>query len=117
MAEFAPQAKRVPLRMVAAGFGQRGEAEPERGSCRLGGDGMTHASEDQVLDALQLGWEGAYEFGAVAGGYWARRRDSLGGTLMDEDPGELRRMVIEDYAVRPLRRRQDHLHLPPRCSA
>lgn len=67
------------------------------------GDGMTEASEDQVLDALRHDWDGAYEVGVGLDGYWARRRDGLGETLIDEDAGELRRMVSEDYAVYPPR--------------
>ena len=62
---------------------------------------MNEASEDQVLDALQHEWDDAYEFGVGLDGYWARRRDDLGVTLIDEDPVELRRMVSEDYAVHP----------------
>jgi hypothetical protein len=66
---------------------------------------MTGASEDRVLDALAHEWDGAYEFGVGPDGYWARRRDGLGGTLIDGDPGELRRMVSEDYAMYPPRDR------------
>lgn len=71
------------------------------------GDGDTEASEDQVLDALQHNWDGAYEFGIGLGGYWARRRDGLGETLVHHDPGELRRMVSEDHATYPPRIRPD----------
>ena len=62
---------------------------------------MAEASEDQVLGALQHEWDGAYEFGVGLDGYWARRRDDLGETMIDQDPGELRRLISEDYAVYP----------------
>jgi hypothetical protein len=66
---------------------------------------MAKSSEDPVLGALEHAWDGAYEFGIGMDGYWARRRDGLGGTLIDEDPGELQRMVSEDHAVHPPRGR------------
>jgi hypothetical protein len=65
---------------------------------------MTEASGDRVLDALRHEWDGAYEFGLGSDGFWARRRDGLGGALVNEDPGELRRMVSDDYAMYPPRR-------------
>jgi hypothetical protein len=66
---------------------------------------MTEASDDRVLEALRHEWDGAYEFGMGSDGFWARRRDGLGGTLVSEDPGELRRMVSDDYAMYPPRSR------------
>ena len=66
---------------------------------------MTEASNDRVLEALQHEWDSAYEFGLDSEGFWARRRDGLGGVLVNEDPGELRRMVSEDYAMCPPRGR------------
>lgn len=71
------------------------------------GDGMTEASNDQVVDALKHDWDGAYEFGVGGEGYWARRRDGLGGEMINGDPGELRRMVAEDHATHPLRSHPD----------
>jgi len=68
---------------------------------------MAESSEDQILSALQHAWDGSYEFGLGVDGYWARRRDGLGGMLIEGDPGELQRMVSEDYAMRPTRRRPD----------
>ena len=55
------------------------------------GGGMAEASDDRVLEALAHEWDGAYEFGVGLDGFWARRRDGLGGVLASEDPGELRR--------------------------
>lgn len=64
---------------------------------------MTEAGEDSALQALRHGWDDAYEFGVGSGGYWARRRDGLGAALADQDPGEVRRQVQEDYATKPVR--------------
>jgi hypothetical protein len=68
---------------------------------------MTEASDDRVLEALRHEWDGAYEFGMGSDGFWARRRDGLGGALVSEDPGELRRMVSDDCAMYPPRSRPD----------
>ena len=70
---------------------------------------MTGAEEDHALEALRHGWDDVYEFGAGLDGYWARRRDGLGGDLVDEDPGELRRRVHEDYAMKPFGNRRGGL--------
>lgn len=67
---------------------------------------MTDAAEDQVLDALRLGWGDIYEIGVGLDGFWARRRDGLGETIIDEDPDEMRRKVSEDYAMKPPRDRR-----------
>jgi hypothetical protein len=64
---------------------------------------MTEAAGDQVLEALRHGWGEAYEFGEGYDGFWARRRDGSGETLIDEDPGQLCRQVRNDYAARPVR--------------
>ena len=66
---------------------------------------MTEAAEDQALEALKHGWDDVYEFGVGPDGYWARRRDGLGETLIDLDPGEVRRQVHEDYTMKPV-----HIH-------
>lgn len=66
---------------------------------------MAETSDDRVLEALRHEWDDAYEFGTGPDGFWARRRDGLGGALVSEDPGELRRMVSEDHAMHPPRRR------------
>ena len=59
--------------------------------------------EDDVLEALRHAWDRAYEFGAGADGWWARRRDHLGGEIRAADPDELRRLVREDHGVKPVR--------------
>lgn len=58
---------------------------------------MTQDKEAQVLEALGLGWDDVYEIGVGLDGFWARRRDGLGETLIEEDPGKLERRLREDY--------------------
>jgi hypothetical protein len=60
---------------------------------------MTEAAEDQALEALRFGWDEFYEIGIGMDGFWARRRDGPGETIVDEDPGELQRQVREDCGV------------------
>ena len=64
---------------------------------------MTGDARDEVLDALRHGWDASYEFGASLGGFWARRRDGLGEEIRAADPDELRRLVREDYSLKPVR--------------
>lgn len=64
---------------------------------------MAGVSHNAPCKALRVGWDDAYEFGAGQGGYWARRRDGLGGTMTADDPDVLRRPVSEDYAMKPPR--------------
>jgi hypothetical protein len=64
---------------------------------------MDEAAKDPALEALRHGWDDVYEFGVGSEGYWARRRDGLGATLTDREPGEVRRQVHEDYAMKPVR--------------
>ena len=62
---------------------------------------MSDDEEDQALDTLRFDWDEAYEICGGPGGFWARRRDGIGKTLTDEDPGGLRRQIREDYSARP----------------
>ena len=66
---------------------------------------MTEGEQDQALDALRLSWGEAYVIGVGLDGFWARRRDKLGGEIRAADPDELRRRVGEDYAMHPVRSR------------
>jgi len=65
-----------------------------------------------ALEALQFGWGEAYEIGADDAGYWARRRDGLGGTMTADDPEKLREQVIADYSVKPVPRDADPAEKP-----
>jgi hypothetical protein len=62
---------------------------------------MTLAAEDQVLEALRLGWDDIYEIGVGLDGFWARWRDGRGETIVDADPGELRRQLQENHTQTP----------------
>jgi hypothetical protein len=64
---------------------------------------MTEDAGDEVLEALRHGWDQAYEFGTGLEGFWARRRDHLGEGIRATDPDELRRLVREDYGLKPVR--------------
>ena len=72
---------------------------------------MTADDVDNALAALRLGWDGEYEIGYGLDGYWARRRDNRGETMLDGEPEGLRRKIYADYGLRPPVRRPA---LPPR---
>jgi hypothetical protein len=66
---------------------------------RLGG------VDEEALEALRFGWGEAYLIDYdVEHGYWAARRDKIGGLLTASDPDELRSAITEDYAVKPVPR-------------
>jgi hypothetical protein len=72
------------------------EAEPQ-----AAGGGISAADKD-ALGALRFGWGDAYEIGFDAErGYWALRRDGLGGDITAGDLDGLFEAIIEDYAVKP----------------
>jgi hypothetical protein len=106
MDEAAPQA--------AAGTGVNVD-EADTGALRsaLGQqDGTLAPSEQEALEALRFGWGDAYLIGHDDDrGYWAARRDKIGGLLTASDPDELRNAIREDYAAKPVprepRRRTD----------
>jgi hypothetical protein len=72
---------------------------------------MEHAAgkpagfDGEALEALRFGWGDAYliDFD-VERGYWAARRDRIGGLLTGSTPDELRNAITEDYAVNPVPR-------------
>jgi predicted Rdx family selenoprotein len=57
-----------------------------------------------ALSALQFGWGTAYEIGADEEGYWARRRDGLGGKITADAPDELREQIRADYDLKHVSR-------------
>ena len=62
--------------------------------------------DGQALEALRFGWGDAYEIGHDdERGYWAARRDRIGGLLTADTPDELRQAITEDYAVKPVPRK------------
>lgn len=68
------------------------------------GNGAGEPSES-VLAALRWGWGEAYHIGwDAARGWWAGRRDNLGGDIIADDSDELWRAILEDYDLRPVPR-------------
>jgi hypothetical protein len=68
-------------------------------------DGQLGGTDEEALEALRFGWGEAYliDFD-VERGYWAARRDKIGGLLTAGDPGGLRDAITADYAVKPVPR-------------
>jgi hypothetical protein len=63
-----------------------------------------HAGE-QELAALQWNWGEAYLIGYDGEhGWWASRRDQIGGLLTEAGPDELRAAIIADYELKPVPR-------------
>ena len=61
--------------------------------------------ERDALEAIRFGWGDAYMIGHDdERGYWAARRDRIGGLLTAPTPDELRQAIAEDYAVKPVPR-------------
>lgn len=68
-------------------------------------DKQPSAVNEDVLEVLRFGWGDAYLIGHDdERGYWAARRDRIGGLLTASDPEELRNAINEDYAVKPVPR-------------
>ncbi len=69
------------------------------------GNIVTEDEQDQALDALRLTWGEAYVIGVGLDGFWAHRRDGLGGEIRAAEPDEIRRLLAEDYSIKPDRSR------------
>jgi hypothetical protein len=69
-------------------------------------DGPRSTIGDQyALEALRWDWGDAYEIGRDdERGWWARRRDGLGGDLTAPDPDGLYEAIAADYALKPVPR-------------
>lgn len=66
------------------------------------GDGPRPREQD-ALDALRYDWGGAYLTGRDdVRGWWAARRDRIGGLLTAADPDELRATIADDFAMWPV---------------
>jgi hypothetical protein len=78
-----------------AAAGHAAEEPAEHG--RLGG------VDERALDALRFGWGDAYLIGHDdQRGWWAARRDRIGGLLTAADHDALRDAIAEDYALKPV---------------
>jgi hypothetical protein len=71
--------------------------------------GGTGTADEPALAALRYGWGDAYMIGCDdERGWWARRRDGLGGDITADDPEALWQAILEDYDLKPVPR-----DLPP----
>lgn len=71
------------------------------------------AMELLALEALRFNWGDAYELGFDPGrGWWAKRRDGMGGYLLADGPEGLGSAIREDYALRPVPREYDPRQAP-----
>jgi hypothetical protein len=72
------------------------EAAPQAASGR---------TDDQELAALQWNWGEAFLIGFDDDhGWWASRRDQIGGLITGDSPDELRAAIIGDYELKPVSR-------------
>src|SRR5260370_8426148 len=70
----------------------------------VGIEQAAHAT-GQALEALRWNWGDAYEIGHDdERGWWAKRRDGVGGYLTAADPGELRAVIYADHDLMPVPR-------------
>ena len=88
---------------------QRGTETGRRGMSADPGAGQTQGAltpwERDALEAVRFGWDTAYLIGYDdERGYWAARRDRIGGLLTAPTPDELRQAITEDYALKPVPR-------------
>ena len=62
--------------------------------------------DEAALAEIRFGWGDAYEIGHDnERGYWAARRDRIGGLLNADTPDLLRKAITEDYAAKPVPRK------------
>src|ERR1700728_2480923 len=81
-----------------------GQAAPQAAGTNQGQEGLK-PWEEAALEAIRFGWGDAYLIGHDdERGYWAARRDRIGGLLTAPSPDELRRAIADDYAVKPVPR-------------
>ena len=74
-------------------------------TARPGARATAGTAEDQELAALQWNWGEAYLIGCDdEHGWWASRRDQIGGLLTEPGPDELRAAIIADYDLKPVPR-------------
>jgi hypothetical protein len=67
--------------------------------------GGTGDADDEALAALRFGWGEAYRIGRdPVRGWWAQRRDELGGDITAQDPDGLWQAICEDYILKPVPR-------------
>ena len=61
--------------------------------------------DEEALKTLRWHWGDAYMIGRDGErGWWAARRDQIGGLLTAATPGELEQAITADYRLRPVPR-------------
>jgi hypothetical protein len=61
--------------------------------------------DEAALGRLRYGWGDAYRIGwGPERGWWARRRDNIGGDLTGKDAGGLWDAILKDYIACPVPR-------------
>lgn len=80
------------------------EAAPQAASTKAGADTVEQPPGiEQALDALRFHWGDAYDIGHDDDrGWWARRRDGIGGDLTAAEPGQLHTAIVADYNLNPV---------------
>lgn len=62
-------------------------------------------TDDTALAALRFGWGDAYEIGRdEEHGWWALRKDNLGGRITTDSPDELWQAIHQDYDLKAVPR-------------
>jgi len=80
-------------------------ATEEADTGRADDESALRPQNEGALDILRYGWGDAYEIGHDdVRGWWASRRDRIGGLLAASGPEELRDAITGDYAVKPVPR-------------
>jgi hypothetical protein len=65
---------------------------------------MAERTREQALAALWFDWDGAYQIEHAGDEWRAKRLDRIGGWMTAGGPDELRRLIHEDYDMKPVRR-------------
>lgn len=65
----------------------------------------SRTADEQALEVLRLTWGWAYRIGQDAErGWWAQRRDELGGDITADGADELWRAIRQDYELKAVLR-------------
>jgi hypothetical protein len=80
------------------------EAAARAAGTKTGAETVEHpAGIEQALEALRFHWGDAYEIGHDdERGWWAKRRDGLGGDLTAAEPDQLHAAIVADYNLNPV---------------
>jgi len=69
-------------------------------------------ADEARLGALRHGWGEAYRTGwDPVRGWWAQRRDNLGGDITADAPDGLWKAIVDDYTLKPVPREGDGVNV------